>query len=51
MVELAGTDHPPFVGDEDALFGPLDQKSRYLKMSLVTVLRFALPEAIGTVAR
>ena len=48
---MAGTDHPPFVGDEDALFGPLDQKSRYLEMSLATVLRFALPEEIETVAR
>jgi len=46
-VELPGADHLPFVGDQDALFGPIEhflrtlQKPRYLELSLATVLRSA----------
>jgi len=45
--ELPGADHLPFVGDQDALFGPIEhflrtlQKPRYLELSLATVLRSA----------
>ena len=48
-VELAGADHLPFVGDQDALFAPIEQflrtlqQPRYMELSLATVLRFALP--------